>query len=45
MDAIKDAGYQLITPVIITNTDRYQSIKPLKSDESVDIEEALIALA
>ncbi|MGO4901293.1 beta-glucoside-specific PTS transporter subunit IIABC [Bacillus sp. GM2] len=45
MDAIKDAGYQLITPVIITNTDRYQSIKPLKTDESVDIEEALIALA
>ncbi|MCD2367165.1 beta-glucoside-specific PTS transporter subunit IIABC [Bacillus sp. BS3(2021)] len=45
MDAIKDAGYQLITPVIITNTDRYQSIKSLKTDESVDIEEALIALA
>ncbi|KAA6472992.1 glucose PTS transporter subunit IIA [Bacillus swezeyi] len=44
MEAIKKAGYQLITPVIITNTERYQSIKPVKTAENVKPEEALIVL-
>ncbi|MFT0801919.1 beta-glucoside-specific PTS transporter subunit IIABC [Bacillus swezeyi] len=44
MEAIKKAGYQLITPVIITNTERYQSIKRVKTAENVKPEEALIVL-
>lgn len=33
MDAIKAEGYKLTTPVIITNTDEYSQILPLKTGE------------
>ncbi|MGN0709938.1 MAG: PTS glucose transporter subunit IIA, partial [Anaerovoracaceae bacterium] len=33
MDAIKAAGYKLTTPIIITNTDDYSQILPLKTGE------------
>ncbi|ATH93803.1 beta-glucoside-specific PTS transporter subunit IIABC [Bacillus glycinifermentans] len=45
MEAIKKAGYQLITPVIVTNTDRYESIKPVKTSENVNVKEALLVLS
>lgn len=43
IDAIKAEGYDLITPVIITNPDRYQSIKPVKEGK-VNSSEAFMAL-
>nr|WP_263323363.1 beta-glucoside-specific PTS transporter subunit IIABC [Neobacillus sp. Marseille-Q6967] len=43
MDAIKAEGYDLITPVIITNPDRYQTIQPIKEGK-VDTDEAFMAL-
>lgn len=43
MDAIKAEGYDLITPVVITNPDRYQTIQPVKEGK-VDTDEALMAL-
>lgn len=43
MDAIKAEGYDLITPVIITNTDNYESISPVKKGK-VNTSEAFLAL-
>jgi beta-glucoside PTS system EIICBA component len=43
MEAIKAEGYDLITPVIITNTDQYQTIKPVKEGK-VEEREAFLAL-
>lgn len=43
MEAIKAEGYDLITPVIITNPDRYQTIKPVK-DGKVNERDAFLAL-
>ncbi|MBV7508399.1 beta-glucoside-specific PTS transporter subunit IIABC [Bacillus sp. sid0103] len=43
LDAIRSEGYDLITPVIITNPDRYQSIKPVKEGK-VNSSEAFMAL-
>lgn len=43
IDAIRSEGYDLITPVIITNPDRYQSIKPVKEGK-VNSSEAFMAL-
>ncbi|MED4227283.1 beta-glucoside-specific PTS transporter subunit IIABC [Neobacillus cucumis] len=43
MDAIKAEGYDLITPVIITNTDRYQLIEPIKQGK-INTREAFLAL-
>jgi beta-glucoside PTS system EIICBA component len=43
IDAIKAEGYDLITPVIITNPDRYQSIKPVKEGK-INSSEAFMAL-
>ncbi|KMM59404.1 PTS beta-glucoside transporter subunit IIA [Bacillus glycinifermentans] len=45
MEAIKKSRYQLITPVIVTNTDRYESIKPVKTSENVNVKEALLVLS
>lgn len=45
MEAIKKAGYQLITPIIVTNTDRYESIKLNKTTENVNLKEALLVLS
>jgi beta-glucoside PTS system EIICBA component len=42
-NAIKAEGYDLITPVIITNPDRYQSIKPVKEGK-VNSSEAFMSL-
>ena len=33
IDRIKSAGYSLVTPVIITNTDAYASVKPTEQSE------------
>jgi len=43
MDAIKAEGYDLITPVIITNPDRYQTIEPVKQGR-INTSEAFLAL-
>lgn len=43
MEAIKAEGYDLITPVLITNPDRYQSISSV-TEGKVDTREAFIAL-
>ncbi|WP_160723802.1 beta-glucoside-specific PTS transporter subunit IIABC [Bacillus sp. USDA818B3_A] len=43
MDAIKAEGYDLITPVIITNPDRYQVIEPVKQGK-INTREAFLAL-
>jgi PTS system beta-glucosides-specific IIC component len=43
MEAIKAEGYDLITPVIITNTDQYQTIKSVKEGK-VEEREAFLAL-
>ncbi|MEH7274287.1 beta-glucoside-specific PTS transporter subunit IIABC [Neobacillus vireti] len=43
MEAIKAEGYDLITPVIITNPDRYQTIEPVKQGK-VEEREAFLAL-
>ncbi len=43
MDFIKSKGYNLITPVIVTNSDDYSSIE-LKSEESINTDDALLKL-
>jgi PTS system beta-glucosides-specific IIC component len=43
MEAIQAEGYDLVTPVIITNQDRYQSISPV-TEGKVNITERLLAL-
>ncbi|WP_028392494.1 beta-glucoside-specific PTS transporter subunit IIABC [Bacillus cihuensis] len=43
MNAIKSEGYDLITPVIITNTDLYRSIKEMKEGK-IDIREPFMTL-
>ena len=43
MEAIKAEGYDLITPVIITNPDRYQTIEPVKKG-TINAREAFLAL-
>jgi beta-glucoside PTS system EIICBA component len=43
MEAIKAEGYDLITPVIITNPDRYQTIEPVKKG-NINAREAFLAL-
>ncbi|WP_227935356.1 beta-glucoside-specific PTS transporter subunit IIABC [Alkalihalobacillus deserti] len=44
MAAITAAGYDLITPIIVTNTGNYQTIKPLK-DGLVNSKEAVLTLS
>ncbi|MEC1601161.1 MULTISPECIES: beta-glucoside-specific PTS transporter subunit IIABC [Bacillus] len=44
LEQIKAAGYDVITPVIVTNTDRY-SFSPVKEIGRVQIKEALLALS
>jgi beta-glucoside PTS system EIICBA component len=43
IEAIKAEGYDLITPVIITNPDRYQTIEPVKEGK-VNERDAFLAL-
>ena len=43
MDFIKSKGYNLITSVIVTNSDDYSSIE-LKSEESINTDDALLKL-
>jgi beta-glucoside PTS system EIICBA component len=43
MEAIKAEGFDLITPVIITNPDRYQNIEPVKEGK-IEAREAFLAL-
>lgn len=43
MEAIQAEGYDLITPVIVTNQDRYQSISPVKKGK-IDLKEKLMVL-
>ncbi|WP_121643650.1 beta-glucoside-specific PTS transporter subunit IIABC [Bacillus vallismortis] len=44
LEQIKAAGYDVITPVIVTNTDQY-SISPVKEIGKVQTKEALLALS
>ncbi len=44
LEQIKAAGYDVITPVIVTNTDRY-SFSPVKEIGKVKTKEALLALS
>ncbi|MCY9183229.1 beta-glucoside-specific PTS transporter subunit IIABC [Bacillus halotolerans] len=44
LEQIKAAGYDVITPVIVTNTDRY-SFSPVKEIGRVQTKEALLALS
>lgn len=34
IEGIKQAGYEIITPIIVTNTPKYKKIKPLAKDQS-----------
>jgi PTS system beta-glucosides-specific IIC component len=43
IDKIKDAGYQVTTPIIVTNTSNYAEIIPT-TKETVNEQEALISL-
>lgn len=43
MEAIQAEGYDIITPVIITNQDRYQSVSPVKKGK-VNVEEEFLVL-
>ncbi|NHM32881.1 hypothetical protein [Neobacillus terrae] len=43
MNSIKAEGYDLITPVNITNTDNYESISPVKKGK-VNTSEAFLTL-
>ncbi|MGK9185324.1 beta-glucoside-specific PTS transporter subunit IIABC [Priestia filamentosa] len=43
MEAIREEGYDLITPIIITNQDRYLSISPVKEGK-IDIKEKFLVL-
>ncbi|ARK29792.1 glucose PTS transporter subunit IIA [Halalkalibacter krulwichiae] len=43
LDELKAAGYQLTTPVVITNTNEYQEVESLKHD-SVDSKSKLLKL-
>ncbi|MGJ7922332.1 beta-glucoside-specific PTS transporter subunit IIABC [Neobacillus sp. LXY-4] len=43
LEAIKAEGYDLTTPIIITNPDRYQSIQPVKEGH-VETRDAFMAL-
>lgn len=44
LEQIKDAGYDVITPVIVTNTDQY-SFSPVKEIGKVQTKEVLLALS
>ncbi|MFP7159428.1 beta-glucoside-specific PTS transporter subunit IIABC [Priestia aryabhattai] len=43
MEAIKAEGYDLITPVVITNQDHYQSVSPIKEGK-INIKEKFLVL-
>lgn len=45
MNAIKDTGYNLITPVVVTNiTDYIKAVPMLKKDEQVEVGESLLTI-
>ncbi|MBS4207063.1 beta-glucoside-specific PTS transporter subunit IIABC [Bacillus sp. FJAT-50079] len=43
IDKIKEAGYQVVTPIIITNTPNYADIQPIEK-ESINEQETLLGL-
>ncbi|NUF49740.1 beta-glucoside-specific PTS transporter subunit IIABC [Gilliamella sp. ESL0250] len=45
IDAIKQAGFEVTTPIIITNSDSYQDIQCLVEDNNIQSGEALLALS
>lgn len=44
IEGIKESGYDITTPVVITNTDDYQEIKPLKIGAVETLEEIMTVL-
>ena len=44
MDLIKEAGYSLVTPIVVTNTADYQSIDPTTT-ESIECGDHLLAVS
>jgi len=42
-EAIKKAGYEIITPIVVTNTDKYKSIE-VANNKSIDIYENLLTV-
>ncbi|MWP49500.1 MULTISPECIES: beta-glucoside-specific PTS transporter subunit IIABC [unclassified Gilliamella] len=45
IDAIKQAGFEIITPIIITNTDNYQDIECIFKQDTIENGDALLALS
>ncbi|MGM9926439.1 MAG: beta-glucoside-specific PTS transporter subunit IIABC [Bacillus sp. (in: firmicutes)] len=45
MDAIQKAGYDLITPVIVTNTPQYEAISPVRVTGHVEPNDAILFLS
>jgi beta-glucoside PTS system EIICBA component len=45
IDAIKQAGFEVTTPIIITNSDNYQDILPIFKQDNIQSGEALLALS
>lgn len=45
IDAIKQAGFEVTTPIIITNTDDYQDIQCIFKQDNIQIGDALLALS
>ena len=45
IEAIKQAGYEVTTPIIITNSDNYQQVQCIFEQEDIQCGQALLALA
>ncbi len=45
IDAIKQAGFEVTTPIIVTNTDNYQDIQCIFKQDNIQIGDALLALS
>ncbi|OCG22045.1 PTS beta-glucoside transporter subunit IIABC [Gilliamella sp. App2-1] len=45
IEAIKQAGFEVTTPIIITNSDNYQDILPIFKQDNIQSGEALLALS
>jgi beta-glucoside PTS system EIICBA component len=45
IEAIKQAGFEITTPIIITNSDSYQDIQRIFKQENIQSGEALLALS
>ncbi len=44
IDAIKEEGYLIDTPIIITNSDNYKEISKISTKEKINFEESLLSI-